>query len=444
MRINSILVLIILFAFSDLLYAQDTEMLTVWRDALAFGIDQQVITTIRTLEESKNTELAPKVLLRIQESKNPQLFEVAFKYFATIEFTGGTDFATALVQNPVDTDTASLRKILLYLADYADSIEDIAEELIAQLENTDINNYVAITLGRRANTTIIDKLIDVYENEDTTRNTQMVVLSSLAEAKNAHAIQFLKDVIDNNASDDDILQLALIALAASPEIDSQSTTFESIEAFLNSSNDLTKRSAYSVLKKIKHEQSEYYFKQGIRDDNWRVRLQALEGIQTQAIQSLEAAVLFVLKQDPVIQVRSKAIEVAMSFSSPIAHAVFLELLLKGSPIRAQLAVALIETGTDTLLADVIEYILLLPYTSGELNYVAAALPNILRPGLERICTYFLDSNSYPLQLAAIRTITTNTYSGFIERITPFTAEDKPLLLQHEATQALEKISAENL
>ncbi len=433
---QSIFVLIGIFCVA-VIVAEEGSIVTVWQNALLFGIDQQVITTIQELKDSRTVDLAPDVLLRLEESQSALLYEVGFQYFREIAFTDAVDFGIKLIQDATPMNTTALRAILLYLSDYADSIEPIDDELIEKLGQGDVASYVAITLGKKATPQIIEKLIEVYEDQDTTKNTRLVILSSLADAEHQDSIQFLQGVLEKDAGDRDIVQLALIALAASITDEESAPVFDAIEPFLRDDDAGTRRSAYAALTHIQHEKTLQYFKQGIRDDNWRVRLQTLEGIHAQGISELEPAVLFVMQHDPVPKIQQRALEVAITFDSENVLRVLSKLLAKPFSIRASIAIALLEEGDDIAVQDVTTYIVNLPPNSAELTHLATALPKIERPGLEKICRNFLDRNTYALQLSAIRTIARNGYTSLATLIEPFTSERVPVLLRHEASAALE-------
>jgi len=438
LRIVSILLFFCLLGAIS--FADETDVIDLWRSVLEYGLDDQVAGIISEIQDSGEISLAPVILQRIIESKKDPLTMVAFEYFREIDYREAIDYAFELVETSSDSNPDMMRAVLLYIANQDKSVDPILDFLIGQLDTPVLGNYIAVVLGKKSNAMIIDRLDKEFWSNQATRNRRLIILDSFTQSSNQQAVGFLKKVIEEYSQDKDLVQVALIGLAVNTQ-EQGSSIFEIIEPYLTDSNELTRSNAFAALVHVSDEKTVTYYKQGLRDDSWRVRLQALEGIKQQSINTLQSAVSFTLRHDPVRRVQEKALEVTVSFDPRSAYQELSTQLQSNTRMRAAIAIELLKTNNANAMELVYPYITSLRQNSEELGYIAKRLPEITNKNMMPICLYFLESTSQALILSGIRTATNNGFVASLENVIEQHINERlPRVIQHEARVALQTLN----
>jgi HEAT repeat protein len=364
------------------------------------------------LEEQgeKGGEEAAKDLVSKGEEKNVEVVSGAIRYLSAIGAQGLSPLLAPFVDAPEGAVSSAAIRALGRSGDPAN-----APLLIARLKSAEFSDArkadVILALGDLKDPTAVDVLIRVVANADEGTVRRMYAADSLGKIGDARALPALKALFGER----DALLRAYAASALAP--------FSLDEIFP-------------------------LLLQGLKDENWKVRLQCARSIGRALAPEQASAALPILSYkarfDPASQVRIEAIHALGEIGGEAALSFLIELYTKKEdpPATREAALAVLVARALPGSLDAIRSVVEDEWKAADrrtLEATARALSGAVGASLETLFLRLLESANPVIRVYAIRGIAGNTIVGCKARLRDLSEKDPSPAVRAEADRALAKL-----
>ncbi|MFW6233962.1 MAG: HEAT repeat domain-containing protein [Spirochaetota bacterium] len=416
-----------------------------WRETLRFGIDTQVAELISTLTEQRVEALADDIVELLSEDRSSAVIERAIGYFQEIEDPRGESAAREVVSEfDTRTETTVLEAIRYISNTLTESDDDTREVLRTAVEfaSERVAAEAALALGRIGDTDSIPVLQQIFERRSSVaiQGNIMLAFGELGPAADG-AVEWLIALAESESQSNTVRYYAVDALGriGSPEAVSP------VRALLSSDDALMRAYALSALLALEADDLDTALLSAIRDDNWRVRQLAVEGMGASGNREHVNAVSFVSRRDPDHRVRRSALQSLADLDTGEGWDVIRSLMLSRSAPHESRTFA-VELIAEQPGAPTIEALVEL-YEQEEGNRDRRLLQQLARSAstmesreLEPLYELLLSHEDVAIQTYAVRGIALNRMGSFREQLERYSErEGGPVSLRRAVDEALDNM-----
>lgn len=416
-----------------------------WRETLRFGMDTQVAELLSTLTDQRIEALSDDIVDLLQEDRSSRVIERAIAYFQEIDDPRGEAAARDVISEfDTRTETTVLEAIRYISNTVTESENDTREVLRTAVEfaSERVAAEAALALGRLGDTDSIPVLQQIFDrrNSVAVQGNIMLAFGELGPAVDG-AVDWLIELAESDAQSNTVRYYAVDALGriGNPE------AVPSARALLSSDDGLMRAYALSALLALEAEDLDTALLSAIRDDNWRVRQLAVEGMGASGNTEHVDAVSFVSRRDPDHRVRRSALQSLADLDTRDGWNVIRELMLSRSAPHESRVFA-VELLADQPGGSTIEAFAEL-YEQQEGNRDLRLLQQLARSAstmetreLEPLYELFLSHEDAAIRTYAVRGIALNRMGSFREELERYSErEGGPASLRRAVDEALENM-----
>lgn len=421
------------------------EQLEEWRDTLRFGIESQVIDLLDELESEVVDDLADSVLELLELRTNPRLLRAGLRYFKRIEDPRAESIAARLLTDAELTDEETALEAMRYLSE---SVEDASTETLEvvrsllTVQSERLAGQAALTLGTLGDLDSIELLRRTMQQrrEVSVRGNIVLAIGRMGEEARQASADWILSVLNDTSVEPTIRHYAADTLGRIGATEARDTLLD----LSRSNDDLMRAYAISALIELDAGGLEEELIAALRDDNWRVRQIALEGVGRAGHSAAYEAVRYVARRDPDHRVRSEAIRAIGELGEERGYE-FLRKMVKddGKPFESR-ALAVDVLFRHDLGPSVATFLSLLEAEANRRNsriarHVAGSASRAEHDELDDIYEYLLDSDDVSMLISAIRGIGLNRFDRFRDRIEALASDDRPSTIRRHAQEALDRL-----
>lgn len=415
-----------------------------WEETLRFGIDSEIVELLDELAEQQVEELADDVLDLLRERSNPRLLRNGLSYFSAIDDPRAEEVATELLSDRELSDVDVAIEALRYLADGVDSADPetlVTVRGLLTVQSEQIAAQAASTLGSLDDTDGLEEMRRAFEQrrEENVRRNILLGVGKMGD-KAREAQEWILPLLGNPQASETVQQYAIDTLGRIGAEEAR----EPLKELLESDSSMMRAYAISSLVMLDASGITDELTRAMRDDDWRVRQIAVEGVgEAEYDESLFAA-RYMARRDPDHRVATSAVRTIGSFESDEAYEVLREIVSERSaPIQARLAAVdiLIENDLADSVDTLVEILEKDSQTGEEqiIQQIASGLSGAEHQGLSEAFRILLEHEEVTMRLLAIQGIGRNGFDEFKEEIEDFTADRHPASVRRYAEEALENL-----
>jgi len=421
------------------------SVVSIWRETLRYGIDTQVLETLADIVKAEDTSLNPELTALLEISLNPRIRTAVLDYYSDLETADGEKAALSVVEFYEDNDQALVSAAIRYLGilDSVPAFEPLsrvaqtagpilaasavrsigligpgeAQQFLLELYDDDdmgdeVKNQIVLALGKTGGSDAVDLLLELVLDRDADRIRRMYGCTALGDIGDDRAVDALRQVFGEK---DALLRTyAAAALGRFPEAD--------------------------VLPLLL---------QGLRDSNWKVRIEAARGVAAGSYKAgdheeLVPMLRYKVEQDPVKNVRKEAMRALAGIGTREAMSILRGIYEKDGEaidVREAALKQLIEhdlsNSVDSIKIVIDQEWERSPQRTLEMTsaHLSRADGGFLGPVYEQM----LSSANVAVRIGAMRGIARNGLSALADRIRRIADSDPYAAAKREALSALEKL-----
>ena len=287
-----------------------------WRDTLRWGINSQIAELLPQLTDQRETRLATEVLQLFGTSEDVGVLRAALGYLRRLEIPDAHERALALLDDfrvrPPELNAELLRYLL---ETNARLTEDQLELLLTIAADTNSLQATAAVRTLASAQVPSERLIELYRTDGVVEDVRGQILVSLGERQDPETFSFVASLLEPD--EDATTALQRFAIDALGKL-GNAEAVPLLRRQLGARDALTRAYAVVALSNFGGQTAAGALFTGLRDDFWRVRVNALQAIAEHKIEDLTDMVAFKMRDDPEERVRIEAITTLVKLDTPSA------------------------------------------------------------------------------------------------------------------------------
>lgn len=387
-------------------------------DTFKYGIEDQIIEAIATITQEEDPRFADALYDLFQESKSTNVKKQIMAYFAKLKDPCLEDFAVAIINDPYDEKKSIVDACFPYLAAAKSSAAVPGLVELLEKEEESYFNSALTCLGEVGSNEEAVFVAEYMDRDDLTTAQRQSLMKVLGKLKAEETYDKLVDIVQNDNEDSYVRMYAAEAIGAM-KIDGA----EDILIDLFEDDDPNLR--VYVLKGITNftdQKAVDIIIQALRDSQYKVRLEAVNSVETQHIAEAVPYLIYRCKDKTEQQiVKDKCYTVLADFNTAEGNDYLVGLIKDrktGDTTKAKVAVALlknnnagsaeiIELAQDTLKTDIHKA---LRYQLGK------EFAKYGRPEYEAVCKEYLSHKDVSTQGTGLDIYAKGKYSGLTSQV----------------------------
>ena len=322
------------------------------KDTLEFGLETEITDLISTLLKEEDKTLTSEILAVFNSTKNVNIREKTIEYFTKIEDISLKDYALMILEDPYDEKTSSVNLLFKYVT--ALKITEAAP-LIQELldsENEEYYDAAISALGAVGGPDEALFLADFLERDLTTARKQNL-MKALGQIKAVETWDKLVEVIQNEDENTYVRMYAAEAIGAMKKE-------ESIEILLDLFEDDDPNIRTYAIKGLSYFNNgdvENLAIQGLKDNYYKVRLEAIELVKKYEYDSAVPSLLYRAKNDSEATVKYACFEALAMLDTKEGNEYLVSLVKdkkKSDTIRSKAAASMLKYKNSDSVKAVVE------------------------------------------------------------------------------------------
>jgi HEAT repeat protein len=415
------------------------------RRTLLYGIDSQVLDAVTRLKESRNTEFTAELESVLEASPNPALRAAILDLFTEQKAREAESTARAIVMEWQDGRSELVTTAIRYLS--VIQAADMASALLPVMEASDQGIAAAAidAIGKTQDRSATKGLLDKLARPDFPDSRKAGLILALGEMRDPAAVDALSAIARNG--DEERVRRMYAADALGKIGDEKAIPV--LKTLLGESDALVRAYASTALSGFSVESVLNELMQGLRDENWRVRVQCAKALgkplPAGRVQAVIDMLAFKAEMDPVSQVRLESMRALGGIGGDAAFDV-LRGIYKGNrnPLESRETAlgVLAEKAMSQATAETVKAALA-DAAAGKDQRILVSTAKVLSTAsgaaLEPVYAGMLESADAYVRTYAVRGAAVNRLSGLRGRIQALSEKDPNPMVQREAKAALEKL-----
>ncbi len=422
------------------------DLKSQWRKTIRYGTDAQILEIVEKLRDAKDASFTDELARVLDRTPNVSVQKAVLDLFAEQKAKEGQAAARALLSDwrnkPADPLISAMRFLVAIEA------AGIAKNLLPLIDSPD--NGVAFealgSIGKSGDRTATKGLLERLASPD------------FAEARRARLILALGELKDPAAVD------ALLAILNAKEVEKANRLYAAdalgkigdpkaipaLKDLLKENDALLRAYAASALTRFDVSLVIAELHQGLRDDNWRVRIECAKALAKPLPPDVAGEAVEILSYkaefDPVVQVRLEAIA-ALGKIGNEESSIFLMGMYSNrrNPLesRERALMSLAAKNLSVLEVDGIKAVVTADRVENDQRALlsqAKALSVVKASGLDQVFRIFLDCPDVSTKLQAIKGIELNDCGDLVQKLLELSEKDPNAAMRREAKRVAEKLS----
>lgn len=320
------------------------EYVNETKDVFLFGMTNQIETLMQTLTSNEDCRFVNEAYDLFQETKSPRVRELILAYFAKLEDPCLEDYAVEVINEPFDYRSDTIAASFEYVS--AVKTKEAIPGIVAVLESEDSEyfNYALTALGKTGGTQEALYLSDYIERDDLTLAQRQSLMRVLGQLKAVETWDKLSEIAQDEDENMYVRAYAAEAIGAMELPDSEGILIDLYEA----SEPIIREYVIRGLSHYTSADARKVIKQALKDDNYRVRLEAISVVETQNITECSKDLVYHCKTKEETVVKEKCYKVLAKLNTADGNEYLVSVLKDkkaGDSAKAKIAAALLENGS---------------------------------------------------------------------------------------------------
>jgi HEAT repeat protein len=414
--------------------------LQTWREILRYGIETEVLATIKKIADTGEQGLNDELLELVRPESSPALLQAVLDLFGNRGLREAEPGVRGMLADQAPLDPGRLLPMIRYLA--AIRSKDSERFLLPLLDSP--NDEVALAAigasgalgGPESGKRLLDLLGDPQYPEG--RKSQLIL--ALGKLEFVPALDALVQITGN--PDENKIWRMYAATALGDIGDPRA--LPALRALFADPDSLVRAYAASALAKFDMSEVEGTLREGLRDSNVRVRLAAAQALANPAAGGSVDILIYKARMDPERQVRSQAIQSLGEIGGAKAFS-FLRNLYRDGAAAIQYREAALSAlcahdlaGSLPTIGEVIDQ----EWSRKDqqvLFFTARRLAATDAPGLDGILERFLSHPNEVIRLYGLRGARLNKIHRLRQKVSSMAAADPHPAVRREAAIALQEL-----
>ena len=414
------------------------------RQTLLYGIDSQVLDTIKTIKSSKDTSFTSELAQVLSAQRSAALQAAVLDLFKDQKLRDGEESAKAILSAWQDTKDTLLIPAIQYLAAIGSPGLAPVLQPMAGSDNNAVAAAAIQALGTTGDKAAASFLVEKLKSADFADTLKNEVVLALGALKDPVAEDALLSIAGN--TDQEKVRRMYAADALGKIHDPRALPV--LRTMFAENDALIRLYAASALSQFGLDEVFPSLLQGLRDENPKVRQQSAKALARPLGPSQADAATPILaykaEYDPEAIVRSAAIEALGAGGGDAAMKTLLKIYSEaGHPVDSrEAALGILSSKWLSGSLDAIRAVISAEWTSFDprtLQSTAKVLSGVRSGDLRDIYVRFLDSRDAIVRSYGVRGIGANGFSDLKDRVKKMSEQDPNPGTRHEAALALEKL-----
>ena len=312
------------------------------KNTLAFGLESEITDLISTLLKEEDKTLTTDILEVFNSTKNVNIRERTIEYFTKIEDDSLKDYSLMILEDPYDEKTSTVNLLFKYVT--ALKIKEAAPLIQSLLDSENEEYYDAAisALGEVGGPDEAVFLADFIDRDLTTARKQNL-MKALGKIK---AVETWDKLVETIQDEDENTYVRMYAAEAIGAMEKE----ESIEILLDlfEEDDPNIRTyAIKGLSYFNNEDVENLAIQGLKDNYYKVRLEAIEVIKKYEYKSAIPSLIYRGKNDAEATVKYACLDALALLNTNESNEFLISLIKdtkKSDTMRSKAATSILKYG----------------------------------------------------------------------------------------------------
>ncbi len=261
-------------------------------ETLLYGLDGEVSSLVTTLISEKDDSFSKELAEIFEDTRNTTLKDRIISYFSEFKDEALKEYALYLLEDPYDERNSTVNALINYVS----KIEAVeAAPLLVSIIDSDNDAYfnaAVLAIGELGGSDEALFLVEYLENDITTGERQNIV-RSLAKLKEPSTYDMMVEMVENDEENSYVRMYAAEAIGSMNPEDSVNVLID----LYDSTDPNLREYAVKGLTSNTLEDSIDLILSALKDDHYKVRLQAIDSIKTMELKQAGAALLYRAKND---------------------------------------------------------------------------------------------------------------------------------------------------
>ncbi|MFW5727128.1 MAG: HEAT repeat domain-containing protein [Spirochaetia bacterium] len=251
---------------------------------IQYGIDSQILELISQLKDEKNENYFDPLEELFTETSNTEIQTAVADFFDTLENDNLVEEAFERLAEYDNLNTKIVLQLTSYLEEYQnDSIAQLFFEMIDD-PRVEVASAAIKAIGVSDEPEYTEQLLEMYSQREFRDELKPTLITALGELGDKAAFELLDEIVSD---EDESKSLRWRACQALGKIGGEDA-FDSISALLYDDDPVLRSYAVNALGYLDHKGSVDILIDALRDNMWRVRVQAAEALgRKQATKAFE-------------------------------------------------------------------------------------------------------------------------------------------------------------
>lgn len=360
---------------------------------LEFGMSEEIIALLNTLTENDDPRYVNEIYDLFQSTKNTAVREKIIDYFTKMEDPCISDYAVTVVNDPYDIKRSTVSSVISYIT--AVKCTDALPALVSLIDS-DSDDYFseAVTaIGEIGGSEEAVYLTELFQNDENSTNRKQSLMRALGKIGAVETWEQLVDIARDSDENSFVRMYAAEAIGNMKKV-------ESVEILAELFEDNDPNFRQYVIKGLRNysgnDIAERVIVQAVRDDYFRVRVEAIQAVGEMNIKSAAQSVMYRAENDKENVVKKECWPVIASLGTQEGNDFLVKILSdkkKSDSTKVSASEALLKAG-NVGEKDIIE-LALSTVSDDKLKQLRYNLGKLFvkytRPSFESVCSAYLAS-----------------------------------------------------
>ncbi len=408
-------------------------------ETLKFGLDSEVTSLIKELvAEEENPTFTKEFSELFSLTKNTALKDSLINYFTKFENDSIKDYALVILEDPYDEKSTTVSALIKYVATL--KFAEAGESLVAIIEADEKKyfNDAVIALGLIGGAEEALYLVDYLENDITTGERQSIV-KAIAAIK---AIETYDKLVELVEDEDENTYVRMYSAQAIGEMKSEEST-EILMNLFSSTDPNLREYAIKGLTNNPSKDAENLIIHAVKDDYYKVRIQAIASIKEMKLKEAGASLLYRAKNDTEVSVKNACYDALALLDYNEAINYMIELLgdeKVADTVKSNVAKAFLEHKNSAGVNAVIDLALQVVKDDKKksLRYaLGKEFAKYESSKFDKVCEAYLESDDVSTKGTGLDIFKKNRYISLQEKVRKIAEEDKSAIIKAKAKSILD-------
>lgn len=384
-----------------------------YRSTIQYGIAGEITELIDKLNKNEDPRFTEEIYDLFQITRSVEVKEKILGYFGKLKDPCLEEYAVTVIDDPFDEKKSTVKACFQYVQDCKCTSAVPGVLRLIENENEDYFNDALLTIGDIGGPEEALKLTEYLDKEDLKDAQKQSLMRTLGKI---HAVETWDKLVEIAQDDDENMFVRMYASEAIGAMEKLESVPVLVELF--ESNDPNLRQY--VLKGLEYYpdvlEAKAVIVQAVRDDHYKVRLEAIEAVKNQEIMEAMPYLIYRAKNDPEEKIKMKSFEVIAALNTQEGNDFLIERITekKANDNQKAKAVEVLLKEKHTGEAEIKELALKIVEDDKRKTLRQALgkhLAKYPRPEFEEVCIKYLESKDATTQSQGLEMYQNGKYEG---------------------------------